>query len=134
MEATRQAWELRVGVHRDSAFYDLAGFRAGASTLTPVEREDLPDLAGRCMLHLQCHFGMDTLSMARMGARVTGMDFSEEAIGLARSLAEELGLEARFIQSNLYALTRVLHEQFDVVFTSYGALVWLPDLPEWGRI
>src|SRR2546430_8020441 len=79
MEATRQAWELRVGVHRDSAFYDLAGFRAGASTLTPVEREDLPDLAGRSLLHLQCHFGMDTLSMARMGARVTGMDFSEEA-------------------------------------------------------
>src|SRR5437764_273577 len=99
---------------------DADGFPASRrATVHGVARAARPDLAGRSLLHLQCHFGMDTLSMARMGARVTGMDFSEEAIGLARSLAEELGLEARFIQSNLYALTRVLHEQFDVVFTSY---------------
>ena len=134
MAANRRLWDDRVDVHRRSEFYDVAGFRAGRSTLRSIELEELGDVAGRALLHLQCHFGLDTLSLARMGARVTGVDFSEPAIALARSLAQELGIAARFLQSNVYELTRVLHEQFDVVFTTYGVLTWLPDVPEWARV
>jgi SAM-dependent methyltransferase len=134
MEANRRLWDDRVDVHHRSEYYDVDGFRGGRSTLRPVELEELGDVGGRSLLHLQCHFGLDTLSLARMGARVTGVDFSEPAVALARTLAAELGLEARFVQSNLYELTRVLHEQFDVVFTSYGVLAWLPDLPGWARV
>lgn len=134
MEANRRNWDARLDAHRASAFYDLAGFREGGSSLRQVELEEVGDVAGRSLLHLQCHFGLDTLSWARLGARATGVDFSEPAIALARSLAGELGLEARFIHSNVYDLTRVLHEQFDVVFTSYGVLCWLPDIAGWGRV
>lgn len=134
MEANRQLWDDRVDVHHRSDFYDVAGFREGRSTLRSVELEELGDVAGRSLLHLQCHFGLDTLSLARMGARVTGVDFSEPAVALARALAAELDIEARFLRSNVYELTRVLHEQFDVVFTSHGVLTWLPDLQEWARV
>jgi SAM-dependent methyltransferase len=134
MEANRRLWDERVDVHRRSAHYDLDGFRAGRSSLRSVELEELGDVAGRSLLHLQCHLGQDTLSLARLGARVTGVDFSEPAIAAARSLAAELGLEARFLRSNVYELTRGLHEQFDVVFTSYGVLCWLPDVAAWARV
>ena len=134
METNRQLWDDWVDVHQRSDYYDVDGFRHGRSTLRSIELEELGDVAGRSLLHLQCHFGMDTLSLARMGARVTGVDFSEPAVALARSLAEELGLEARFIESNVYELTRVLREQFDMVFTNYGALCWLPDIPGWARV
>jgi SAM-dependent methyltransferase len=86
------------------------------------------------LLHLQCHFGQDTLSWARRGAEVTGVDFSTEAIRLARSLSAELHIPARFIQTNVYDLPAVLDERFDIVFTSYGVLAWLPDLDRWGEI
>lgn len=134
MEANRRDWDRRVAVHQRSDFYDLDGFRAGRSTLRSIELDLLGDVAGRSLLHLQCHFGMDTLSLARLGAHVTGVDFSEPAIAAARSLAQELELPARFIHSNLYDLTRVLHQQFDLVFTSYGVLCWLPDLRRWARV
>jgi SAM-dependent methyltransferase len=132
--ANRRLWDQRVSVHQRSAYYDVDGFRAGRSTLRPIELEELGDVAGRSLLHLQCHFGLDTLSLARLGAGVTGVDFSEPAIAAARSLSAELGLQARFLCSDVYELTRVLHEQFDVVFTSYGVLCWLPDIPEWARV
>ncbi len=134
LDANRRTWDQRVDVHRRSRFYDVDGFRAGASSLRPVEIEELGDVDGRSLLHLQCHFGLDTLSLARRGAVVTGVDFSGPAIELASSLATELDLKARFIRSDVYDLTRVLHEQFDVVFTSYGVLCWLPDVPAWGRV
>jgi SAM-dependent methyltransferase len=134
MAANRRLWDGRVELHQRSAYYDVDGFRAGASTLGAIELEELGDVSGRTLLHLMCHFGLDTLSLARMGARVTGVDFSEPALALATSLAAETGLEARFIRSNVYELTRVLHEQFDVVFTSHGVLAWLPDLAEWARV
>src|SRR5256885_3597890 len=104
------------------------------TTLFRSVKKGIGKVRGKKLLHLQCHFGMDTLSLARMGARVTGVDFSEPAIAAAQDLAGELGLEARFVCSNVYDLTRVLHEQFDVVLTSYGILCWLPDLAGWGRV
>jgi ubiquinone/menaquinone biosynthesis C-methylase UbiE len=134
MLKNRRAWGLRTAVHLDSDFYDLASFKQGRNSLRPIELEELGDVRGRSLLHLQCHFGMDTLSWARLGARVTGADFSEEAITAARSLAAELGLEARFIQANLYDLPDVLDEEFDIVVTTYGVVSWLPDLDAWARV
>jgi SAM-dependent methyltransferase len=91
-------------------------------------------VAGKRLLHLQCHFGSDTLSWARLGAQVTGADFSEEAIALARRLAGELGIDAEFVCCNIYDLPEHVDGEFDVVFTSEGVLCWLPDLPRWAEI
>jgi SAM-dependent methyltransferase len=131
----RALWDAWTAVHRDGEFYDLAGFKAGGVRLRPYEIELVGDVAGRSLLHLQCHFGIDTLSWARLGARVTGADFSPDAIALARSLAEELGFpDARFVESNLYDLPDVLDGAFDVVYTSRGVLSWLPDIRGWARV
>ncbi len=132
--ANRELWDAWAAINAHSEFYDLEGFRAGASSLKPVEMEELGDIGGKRLLHLQCHFGLDTLSWARRGAEVTGVDFSPAAIRLARSLAADLELPARFVCSNVYDLPDHLSEQFDVVFTSYGVVEWLHDLPAWGRI
>jgi SAM-dependent methyltransferase len=123
-----------VPVHAGSRFYNVPGFINGGNTLDELERDEVGDVTGKTLLHLQCHFGLDTLSWARLGASVTGMDYSLEAINTAGRLAQECGLEARFIHSNLYDLPQILDEQFDVVFTSYGVLCWLPDIREWARI
>jgi SAM-dependent methyltransferase len=127
-------WEDRVSLHLQTEFYGMEAFRRGGSSLTHIERGALGDVRGKSLLHLQCHFGQDTLSWARLGAEVTGMDFSAQAIAAARQLSAELGLPARFVQSDLYALPEVLDEQFDLVFTSYGVLKWLPDITRWGQI
>ena len=121
-------------IHARSKFYDVAGFKSGKSSLKSIELEELGDVSGKSLLHLQCHFGLDTLSWARLGAKVTGIDFSDKAIDLARSLSKELSIEASFVQSDIYALPNVLDSQFDIVFTSYGVLCWLPDLRRWGEI
>ncbi|MEZ4363996.1 MAG: class I SAM-dependent methyltransferase [Kofleriaceae bacterium] len=127
-------WDERVATHLDTEFYGMDRFRRGGSSLTHIEREALPDVAGKRLLHLQCHFGQDTLSWARLGAEVTGMDFSPKAIATARALSAELGLPARFLLSDLYGLPDLLDETFDLVFTSYGVLKWLPDIQRWGEI
>ena len=134
MEANRRSWDARLDVHVRSAYYDVDAFLAGQDTLLSIESDELGDVAGHSQLHLQCHFGLDTLSLDRRGATVTGVDFSEPAIAKANELAAQSGLEARFIVSNVYDLTRVLHEQFDIVFTSYGVLTWLPDVAGWARV
>ena len=134
LRSNRDLWDHWADLHVRSAFYDVASFKAGRSSLKPLEVEDLGDVAGKSLLHLQCHFGMDTLSWARRGASVTGVDFSGRAIELARELAVELALPARFVQSDIYGLPTVLHGQFDVVFTSRGVLFWLPDLRRWGEV
>ena len=111
------------------------GFKAGGIRIRPYEIELVGDVAGRSLLHLQCHFGIDTLSWARLGARVTGADLSPAAIRLARSLADELGFpDARFVRSNLYDLPAALDGTFDVVYTSRGVLGWLPDIRGWARV
>ncbi|MPZ15308.1 MAG: methyltransferase domain-containing protein [Chloroflexi bacterium] len=132
--ANRRHWDELVGINARSGFYDVDAFRRGSSSLHSMEIEEMGPVAGRTLLHLQCHFGMDTLSWARLGATVTGVDFSQEAIGLARSMREELGIPAEFICTNLYELPRLLGHTFDVVYTSYGVLCWLPDLRRWGEI
>ena len=112
----------------------MDGFKAGRITLNDVEREEVGPVSGKSLLHLQCHFGMDTMSWARLGAEATGVDFSDAAIDLARSLNDELGLSARFLCSNVYDLPGALDEQFDIVFTSHGVLCWLPDLDGWAGV
>jgi 2-polyprenyl-3-methyl-5-hydroxy-6-metoxy-1,4-benzoquinol methylase len=132
--ANRILWNAWTKIHEKSQFYDIQAFKAGGNTLKSIELDELGDVRGSSLLHLQCHFGQDTLSWARLGAQVTGVDLSDEAISLARSLAGELGLKARFVCSDLYELPQVLKEQFDIVFTSYGVLAWLSDLPRWAGI
>ena len=133
-EANRQHWDEVVPAHVESRIYNVAAFKAGESKLKPVELEELGDVRGKTLLHLQCHFGLDTLSWAREGAIVTGADFSDQAIGAARSLAAECGIDARFVASDIYSLPEKLEGEFDVVFTSYGVLCWLPDVPRWAHI
>ena len=134
MEANLRHWDGLVPIHERSAFYDVDGFRAGASTLKSIELEGLGDVSGKSMLHLQCHFGLDTLSWARHGASVTGVDYSKRAIDLARSLGRSVGIDARFIVSDVYDLPSVLDERYDIVFTSYGVLMWLPELGPWADV
>ncbi len=127
-------WNELVGIHARSEEYDLEGFISGKSSLHSIELEALGYVRSKTLLHLQCHFGLDTLSWVRLGAGVTGVDFSETAIELARSIAERIGVGADFICSNIYDLPSVLTGEFDVVYTSYGVLCWLHDIDEWGRI
>jgi SAM-dependent methyltransferase len=128
------AWNRMAEIHAASPGYRLAEFKAGANVLKPIELREVGDVRGKSLLHLQCHFGLDTLSWARLGASVTGVDFSGHAIDLARSIAAEVKLPARFIQSNIYDAPAALREQFDIVFTSYGALCWLPDVTRWAQV
>jgi 2-polyprenyl-3-methyl-5-hydroxy-6-metoxy-1,4-benzoquinol methylase len=133
-ETNRRRWNEITPIHAASDFYDVPGFRAGKSSLRPTEVEELGEVRVKSLLHLQCHFGLDTLSWARQGANVTGMDFSQEAIALAQSLATELNIKARFLCCNLYDLPRHLQGVFDIVFTSYGVLPWLSNLHQWAII
>jgi SAM-dependent methyltransferase len=134
-EANESLWDAWTEVHAAGDFYDLDGFKAGGVRIRPYEIEMVGDVGGKSLLHLQCHFGIDTLSWARLGARVTGADLSPAAIGLARTLADELGFpEARFVTSNLYDLPSNLDGRFDVVYTSRGVLGWLPDIRAWAGV
>jgi 2-polyprenyl-3-methyl-5-hydroxy-6-metoxy-1,4-benzoquinol methylase len=134
VEANRRLWNEWAHVNAASAFYDVEAFKRGGVRLRSYEIEEIGDVAGKDLLHLQCHFGIDTLSWARLGARVTGADFSSEGIELARKLSEELDLPARFVCADLKDLPEELREDFDVVYTSRGVLGWLPDLAEWARV
>lgn len=130
----RAMWNERAGINYRSAFYDVEGFRAGAVRLPAYEIEEVGDVAGKDLLHLQCHFGIDTLSWRRLGARVTGVDFSERAIAYARELSSELGEPATFVCCDVLDLPAHLEGEFDVVYTSHGVLGWLPDLDRWARV
>lgn len=133
-EANRQGWNLKTEVHRSSDFYEIEKWKAGASSLQKIELEELGSVTGKKLLHLQCHFGQDTLSWARLGAQVTGVDFSENAIALAHQFSAELDLPARFVCSDIYELPKNLKGKFDIVFTSWGVIGWLPDLDRWARV
>jgi 2-polyprenyl-3-methyl-5-hydroxy-6-metoxy-1,4-benzoquinol methylase len=133
-EANRELWNAKTAIHIKSDFYEMDKFMAGGDLLKPEELEALGDVSGKTLLHLQCHFGQDTLAWARRGAIVTGIDLSDDAIDNANRLRDELGLEATFIRCNIYDLPEHLDEQFDIVFTTYGAIPWLPDLEGWADI
>ncbi len=134
--AANQAWWNEITEpHSASGMYDMAAFKAGRNRfMHQYILDEVGDVDGKSLLHLQCHFGQDTISWARLGATVTGVDFGGEAVKLARTLADEEGVDATFIHSNIYDIGDRFDKQFDVVFTSYGVLAWLHDLPEWGRI
>jgi len=134
LKANLDAWNLMAGIHAASREYRLTEFKAGENVLKPIELREVGDVRGKSMLHLQCHFGLDTMSWARLGATITGLDFSDQAIALARSISAELKIPARFVHSNIYDAPNALDEKFDIVFTSYGALCWLPDLARWAEI
>lgn len=137
-DANQRMWNEWTRHHIQSAFYDVEGFRRGSRTgragLDAIEQAALGDVTGKSLLHLQCHFGLDTLSWARQGARVTGVDFAEDAVREARALASELGLQATFVHSDIYDLPQRLDGTFDIVFTSHGVLCWLPDLERWAHV
>lgn len=133
-EANKDAWNKRTTVHVGSEFYDLDGFKKGNTSLKFIELEELGDVKDKSLLHLQCHFGMDTLSWARLGAKATGVDLSDKAIDEAKKLKDELNLDTEFINCNVLELDKKLNKKFDIVFTSYGTVGWLPDINKWGKI
>lgn len=136
LETNLRMWDERVAIHVRSAFYDNEGFKAGRNALPPVEVEEMGDVRGKTLLHLQCHFGQDTLSWARLGAAVTGLDFSPSAIHEARKLAAEIGVaDASFVCADVYSAREALDgRRFDIVYTGAGAIIWLPDLHRWARV
>lgn len=127
-------WDKKTAIHINSDFYDNKGFLAGKNTLDPLVMKDLPDVKGKSILHLQCHFGQDSLSLARLGASVTGIDISSASIAQAKSMNEQLNLDVTFIECNVYDIEKFLEQPFDIIFTSYGAICWLPDLSEWAKL
>jgi ubiquinone/menaquinone biosynthesis C-methylase UbiE len=135
-DVNRRWWNEVTPVHIRSEFYGVERFLAGENALDAIERQALADPRGKSLLHLQCHFGLATLSWARLGARAVGVDFSEEGIRGGQDLAARAGLQeqARFTCCDVLELDRHLEEQFDCVFTSYGVLTWLSDLDRWAKI
>ena len=134
IQVNRDSWNQRTEAHINSSFYDMPKFKQGHSSLNSIELELLGDIEGKSILHLQCHFGQDSISLSRMGADVTGVDLSDKAIDQARLLAKELNVDTEFICCNIYDLPLHLNKTFDIVFTSYGTIGWLPDLNAWANI
>ena len=129
-----KAWEAWTEDHVRNGEYGLELLRTGKSSLSPVDLAEVGEVKGLSLLHLMCHIGTDTLSWAREGATVTGMDFSSKSIAVARDLARELSLSARFVESELYGAKSAIPEQFDIVYTSGGVLCWLPDIRGWAKV
>lgn len=134
LDINRESWNNKTEVHLKSEFYDLEGFLNGNTSLNDIELNLLGDVTGKSILHLQCHFGQDTISLSRLGAEVTGVDLSDKAIESARQIAKETNADAHFICCDIYDLPNHLDKQFDIVYTSYGTIGWLPDLDKWANI
>ncbi|UOK41696.1 MULTISPECIES: class I SAM-dependent methyltransferase [Flavobacterium] len=134
LEINRQSWNNRTEIHLKSEFYNLDDFLKGKTSLNDIELDRLGDIKGKTILHLQCHFGQDSISLSRLGAEVTGVDLSDKAIESAKQIAAETNSNANFICCDIYDLPNHLDKQFDIVFTSYGTIGWLPDLDKWAKI
>ncbi len=134
VSTNRDRWDDLVDIHAKSEFYDVEGFRKGGLRLTDYEVDEVGDVTGKTLLHLQCHFGLDTMSWSRLGAKTVGADFSQEAVDLGNQLADELDLDARFVCSDIDHLPENLDDKFDIVYTSNGVLHWLPDLRRWAEV
>lgn len=131
-KGNRSYWDELAEVHMAS--YDTTSLIEGGHVMDDIQMKELGEVRGRSMLHLQCHIGTDTLSWARLGAGVTGVDLSPVSLDKARELSRITGLKGRFIESSIYDLPGVLDGEFDIVYTSVGVLCWLSDLGEWARI
>ena len=135
VRANNELWDEWTRIHEASEFYDLEGFKRGGVRINDYERDEIGDVTGLRLLHLQCHFGIDTLSWARLGAKVTGADFSQAAVDLATRTAAEIGIaDARFVRSDLFELPNNLEGDFDLVYTSGGVLGWMPDINRWAKV
>ena len=130
----KESWNRRTESHFDSEFYDNANFIKGKNSLNQIELNLLGDVSGKSILHLQCHFGQDTISFTRLGAKATGADLSDKATAKAKELATMTGSNAEFVCCDIYDLPKVLDGQFDIVFTSYGTIGWLPNLDKWAGV
>lgn len=134
LEVNKKSWNTRLASHLESDFYDVKGFIAGKSSLNAIELDLMGDIKGKRILHLQCHFGQDTISLSRLGAEVVGVDLSDKAIEKAKELAITTKSSAQFVCSDVYELPKILDQEFDMVFTSYGTISWLPDLKKWASV
>lgn len=134
IEINKKTWNDKVAIHVDSEFYEQQAFLQGNSSLKSIELDLLGDVSGKNIIHLQCHFGQDSLSLTRMGAYVTGVDFSDKAIETAQNLAKELQLDTKFICCDVYETLQHTQEKYDIVFASYGVIGWLPDLTRWAEL
>lgn len=132
--ANRKWWNDVTPIHVRSKLYNLSAFKNGKSHLDSIELEEVGDVKGKDLLHLMCHFGMGTLSFARLGAKATGVDISDKSIRSAKQLSREIGVPATFICSDIYDLPNVLEKKFDVIFMSYGVLCWLSNIKKWAKI
>lgn len=133
-DVNKVTWNEKVKIHSKSEMYDLEAFKKGKTSLMSYELNALGDVSGKSLLHLQCHFGQDTLSWSRAGAKCVGVDISDEGINLAQELNNELQLDATFVCCNVLDTSQYVSETFDVVFTSYGVIGWLPDLKPWAKM
>lgn len=133
-ETNKATWNKKVKIHAQSEMYDIKAFKKGKSSLMPYELKALPKVEGKSLLHLQCHFGQDTLSWSRRGAKCVGVDLSNAGIELAKKLNEELQLDAEFVCCNVLDTSAHVNAQFDIVYTSYGVIGWLPDLKPWAKM
>ncbi|WP_294299823.1 class I SAM-dependent methyltransferase [uncultured Chryseobacterium sp.] len=134
LEINRDSWNAKVEPHLKSDFYFVDEFLKGRTSLNSIELELLGNVQNKSILHLQCHFGQDSISLSRLGAKVTGIDLSDKAIEAARDLARKAQTDTEFICTDLYNLPNILDRKFDIVFTSYGTIGWLPDLKKWAEI
>lgn len=130
----RDAWNKKTGIHLESEFYDNESFIENTNSLKQIELELLGDIRGKSVLHLQCHFGQDSISLAKLGAKVTAVDLSDKAIDAANILAKKTNAEVDFICCNVYDLPKHLSKKFDIMFASYGVIGWLPDLKKWAEV
>lgn len=134
LKLNKQTWNNKVDFHIASEFYDVEGFLSGKTTLNDIELQLLGDVSGKRILHLQCHFGQDTISFARMGAKATGVDLSDKAVERASEFAQQLNLDVTFVCCDIYDAPTLIDEKFDIVFTSYGTIGWFPDLVKWANV
>ncbi len=134
LEINKQSWNTKTAFHLKSAFYDVEGFLKGNTSLNDIELKLLGDVKGKRILHLQCHFGQDTISLARLGAEVTGLDLSDKAIEAAKDLAKQTYTNVDFICCDVYDAAKHITEQYDIVYTSYGTIGWLPDMDKWAKV
>lgn len=134
LEINKQSWNNKVDTHMESSFYDMKSFLNGATSLNTIELDLLGEISNEKILHLQCHFGQDSISLSRQGAHVTGVDISDVAIDKAQDLAKMCASDAKFICSDVYSCRELIDEKFDTVFTSYGTIGWLPDLDKWADL